>query len=154
MRNPGFVTLNGHRIKVQRWHQDSEAITFTSVIHGEKMGNDIVNAAKAARVSLAIDEDTTLAGTARLLDRRASGVGPTAVVRLEVRFTVDGESGSSVELTPDQKLDVILAELRALRREVDDMRGTSTSMPMGGITPPAPGKTMIDFEIPLDDDEH
>ena len=153
MQNPGFVTMNGHRIKVQRWHQDSDAITFTTVIHGEKMGNDIVAAVKAPRVSLAIDEDTTLAGIARLLDHRASGAGPTAVVRLEVRFTADGESGASVRLTADQKLDAILAELQALRREVDGLRGNS-SMPMGGVTPPVPGKTMLDFEIPLDEDEH
>lgn len=154
MRNPGFVTMNGHRIKVQRWHQDADAVTFTTVIHGENMGNDIVSAVNTPRVSLALDEDTTLAGTARLLDRRASGAGPTAVVRLEIRFTVDGESGSSVELTPDQKLDAILAELRALRREVDALRGKSSTMPMGSVTPPAPGKTMLDFEIPVEDELH
>lgn len=152
MQNPGFVTLNGHRIKVQRWHQENNALTFTTVIHGEQMGNDIVTAAEAARVSLSINEDTTLVGTARLLDRRASGAGPTAVARLEIRFVTDSESGSSIELTADQKLDVILAELRALRREVDSLRGPSP-VPMGGVAPPAPGKTLIDLEIPTEDDE-
>lgn len=153
MQNPGFVTLNGHRIKVQRWHQESNAITFTTMIHGERMGSDIVNATKAHNVNLTIDEETTLVGSARLLDRRVSGAGPTAVLRLEIRFTVDGESPTSIELTPDQKLDAILTELRALRREVDLLRGRSP-MPMGGVTPPAPGKTMIDFEIPAEEDGH
>lgn len=153
MKNPGFVTLNGHRIKVQRWHQELNSITFTTVIHGEYLGNDVVDAVETARVSLFIDEQTTLAGTARLLDRRASGAGPTAVVRLEIRFTVDGESAASIELTVDQKLDTILAELRALRHEVDQLRGRSP-MPMGGVAPPAPGKTMIDFEIPLEENEN
>lgn len=150
MQNPGFVTLNGHRIKVQRWHQEADAITFTTVIHGEHIGNTIVAAVRAARVSLSIDEENTLAGTARLLDRRASGAGPTAVVRLEVRFMPDGESGTSVELTRDQKLDAILAELHALRQEVDALRGRPAT-PMGGVTRPAAGKTLIDFEIPIDE---
>lgn len=153
MKNPGFVILNGHRIKVQRWHQELNSITFTTVIHGEYLGNDVVAEVETARVSLFIDEQTTLAGTARLLDRRASGAGPTAVVRLEIRFTVDGESAASIELTVDQKLDTILAELRALRHEVDQLRGRSP-MPMGGVAPPAPGKTMIDFEIPLEENEN
>lgn len=152
MQNPGFVTLNGHRIKVQRWHQDDGAITFSTVIRGEHIGNTIVSAVQTSRVSLSIDEENTLAGTARLLDRRVSGAGPTAVVRLEIRFKADGESGPMGELTRDQKLDAILAELHALRQEIDALRGRPET-PMGGITPPSPGKTLIDFEIPVDDDE-
>ena len=152
MNNPGFVTLNGHRIKVQRWHQESNVITFTTVIHGEHIGNNVVNAIETAHVSLFIDEQTTLAGSAHLLDRRMTGAGPTAVVRLEIRFSVDGESAASMELTQDKKLDMILSELRALRHEVDALRGRSAT-PMGGATSPAPGKTMIDFAIPLEEDE-
>lgn len=150
MKNPTFVTLNGNRIKVQRWHQETNEITFTTVIHGEHLGNGIVNAVDEDRVSLTVDEDTTLAGTARILDRRISGAGPTAVVRLEIRFRVDGESPAPMELTADQKLDAILAELRALRKEVDALKGRSP-MPMGGVTPPAPGRTMIDLEIPVEE---
>lgn len=151
MQNPGFVSLNGHQIKVQKWHQESHVITFSTVIRGEHIGNTIVAATKSERVSLAIDESSTFVGTARLLDRRVSGAGPTAVMRLEVRVTVDADSGESLDLTQDQKLDVILAELRAIRHELDLLRGRS-AVPLGDALPPTPGKTMIDFEIPTDDE--
>lgn len=153
MQNPGFVTLNGHRIKVQRWHQDAGVITFTTVIRGEHLGNNILAFMQMPAVSLALDDETTLSGSARLLDRRMSGAGATAVVRLEIQFTVEGGADAMIELTADQKLDAILAELRALRGEVAAMRGTRSLTPETGIAPPRPGTTLLDFEIPIDDEE-
>lgn len=152
MQNPGYVTMNGLRIKVQRWQQELHVITFTTVIRGEQMANDIVATTAAEVVTLVVDDETTVTGRPRLLNRRASGVGPTAVVRLEIQFTVDGDTATSLELTQGQKLDAILAELRALRREVAILGGR---LPMSteNVTPPAPGKTMLDFEIPAEEME-
>lgn len=151
MQNPNFVSLNGHRIKVQRWQEDAGTFTFTSVIRGEHLGNDIVAAVQHPQITLALDDDITLHGSARVLDRRVTGAGSTAVVRLEIRFDTDDADGLVMELTADQKLDAILAEVRALRREVDALRGRSAPL-RSGVAPPAPGKTLLDFEIPTEDE--
>ena len=127
-------------------------MTFTTVIRGEHLGSDIVAAIQNPDITLAVDEDTVLSGSARLLDRRISGVGTTAVVRLEIQFTADGESGALVELTSDQKLDAILAEMRALRREVATLRGARALAADGGAAQIRPGTTMLDFEIPIEED--
>lgn len=152
MQNPGFVTLNGHRIKVQRWQQDADVLTFSTVIRGEHLGNDLITALQMSPITLALDEDRTYAGTARLLDRRTSGAGTTAVIRLEILFTIDQESAASAELSPDDKLDAILAEVRALRREVASLRTERQSLTPSGMAPSRPGTTMLDFEIPVEDD--
>lgn len=152
MQNPGFVTLGGHRIKVQRWQHEAGVMTFTTVIRGEHLGNDIVAVTRLPGVTLELDEGTSFTGTARLLDRRTSGAGPTAVVRMEIQFTVDADSVTTLELTTDEKLDAILAEVRAIRREVAALQ-VGGSMPVsGGLAPPKPGTTLLDFEIPVDDD--
>lgn len=152
MNNPPFVTLNGHRIKVQRWQQNAGVMTFTTVIRGEHLGHDIVNAMQLPDVSLVLDDERAFTGSARLLDRRASGAGTTAVIRLEIQFTIDPDSGLVPELTQDEKLDAILAELRALRREVAALRTGSPSQNATGIAPTRPGTTLLDFEIPVEDD--
>lgn len=152
MQNPGFITLNGHRIKIQRWHRDPDAITFTTVIRGEHLGNDLVAAVQLPQVHLVMDGDTTLTGSARILDRRVSGAGPTAVHRLEMLFTFDAATNEATTLSVDQKLDLILAELRALRREVEALHNPGAPGPQGGIAPPSVGMTMLDFEIPVDEE--
>lgn len=152
MQNPGFVSLNGHRIKVQRWQQNDGVLTFTTVIRGEHLGRDVVTATQLPQVSLVLDEDNSCTGAARLLDHRVSGAGSTAVVRLEIQFVVDAESGSAPELTSDQKLDAILTELRALRREVAALRDGGSPTSASAIAPNRPGTTMLDFEIPIDEE--
>lgn len=153
MQIPGFVTLNSHRIKVQRWHQEHDVITFTTVIRGEHLGNELVAAMGSGQVNLVVSEDMVLTGSARLLDRHTSGAGPTAVHRLEIQFTIDASSNDTPVLTADQKLDAILTELRLLRREVEMLREPRASSPHGGITPPRGGATLLDFEIPIHDDD-
>lgn len=153
MQNPAFVALNGHRIKVQRWQEESGIISFTTVIRGEHLGNDLVSAVQSPVVTLEADSGTSLVGTARLLDRRCSGAGPTAVHRLEIRFVPDPASNAKIELSIDEKLDAIIAELRSLRREVQSLRLQQSPRTSGGMSGPAAGTTMLDFEIPVDDDQ-
>lgn len=152
MQNPGFVTLNGHRIKVQRWQKDAAVLTFSTVIRGEHLGNDVMSALHETPLTLVLDEDQTYIGSARLLDRRASGAGTTAVIRLEIQFTIDPGSPAITELSPEGKLDAILAEVRSLRREVASLRAEKQSPMASGLAPTRPGTTMLDFEIPVDDD--
>lgn len=149
MQNPAFVTLNNHRIKVQRWHRDSNAITFTTVIRGENLGDALVSVTEAGTVELGIDDEEPLTGSIKITDRRASGAGPTAVHRIEFHFVPD-QSASAPELSSEQKLDLILKELQTLRREVATLRGIQSPQVQPGITPPRPGTTMLDFEIPTD----
>lgn len=150
MQNPGFITLNGHRIKAQRWHSDSHAITFTAVIHGENLANELVAAIDLPRAILTIDDESTLAGNARLLKQRGHGDGPTAVHRLEIEFIPEDSPSALVKLTADEKLDAILAELRALRREVNTLRGRQAPGIAGGIAPPSGSSTLLDFKLPAD----
>lgn len=149
---PAFVSLNGHRIKVQRWQQQGNVISFTTLIRGEHLGKDIAAAANASSVDLDADGQTRLTGTLRILDQRTSGAGVTSALRLELQFTADVDSLQQMEITTDQKLDVILRELRQLRQEVALLRGTTRTGSRDSVVPPKPGTTMLDFEIPLEDD--
>lgn len=148
MQKPRFVTLNTHRLAVQRWQQDANAVTFTTVIHGENIGNDIVAEVQNLPISLTI-EDQIQHGSARITDRRISGAGPTAVHRIEIRFVPQDAVSTEAPTSIDQKLEAILTELRALRQEVDVLAGKSAS---AGTNPSAPSgaATLLDFDIPID----
>lgn len=139
MGDPAFVMLNLHRLKVQRWSRDAGEIAFTTVIRGEHLSNEIVAAIDAGPVEVVLDSGERIVGPARVTDRRASG----AVQRLGIALTCVAEVVPA--LTVDEKLDAILAEVRALRAEVAALRG-------GGNRSVAPtgASTMLDFEIPTE----
>jgi hypothetical protein len=150
MQNPEHVTLNGRQIKVQRWQDDSGTFSFTTLIRGEPLGNDLMATVQAPHLVLETDTGVRLTGCVRILRHRASGSGPAAIQRLEFEFTPDSPSSASLELTVDQKLDAILAELRALRGEVRALSLRQSPQPPGKITPPTAGTKILDFEIPVD----
>lgn len=153
MQKPSFVTLGSHRLKAQRWQQNAGSITFTTVIRGENLGTDVVHAIGLPEITLAVDGDKTLTGSARLLDQRTTGVGTTAVVRLEIEFRMNAESKVQSSLTIDEKLAAILAEVQELRREVAALREPNRRRADTDPTLLRPGSTMLDFEIPLDSEE-
>lgn len=150
MQKPGFVTLNNHRIKVQRWQDEPGVIAFTTVVRGEHLGQDIVDEVERGEISLVV-EDQILTGLARVTDHRASGEGTNAVHRIQIRMETKPDGVTEVESAPDDKLDLILAELRLLRREVAALRGAQMAS-SETLSPPITG-TMLDFEIPSDTDE-
>lgn len=152
MRNPGVVSMNGHRVKVQRWQSDANTITFTTVVRGENLANDIAATVTNSTVELIIDSEPALSGRAELLNRRVNGAGPTAVVRLEILFEIDDGNEAATELTVDQKLDAILSELHELRREVAALRSGKSHPSAGGSSLQRPGMTMLDFEIPVEEE--
>lgn len=152
MESPAFISLNGNKIKIQRWNIDGNVISFTTLIRGEHLGQDIVAAANLPSVQMNVDEHLQLDGQLRVLDRRTSGAGVTSALRLEMQFLIDAESMRKLELTTDQKLDAILQELKALRREVALLRGRPDPGSRGSIAPPRPGSTMLDFEIEMSDE--
>lgn len=150
MQNPGFVTLNNHRIKVQRWQDEPGVLSFSTIVRGEHLGRDVVAEVQRGTVTLIVGEHT-FTGTARITDHRVTGAGPTAVHRIEIRMDTDTGAIDATEPTADAKLDLILAELRALRREIAILRGERASG-QASMLPPGTG-TLLDFEIPIDDED-
>lgn len=150
MQNPGFVTLNNHRIKVQRWHDEPGVISMSTIVRGEHLGHDIVTEVQQGSVTLVVGEHT-FTGTARITEHRVTGAGTTAVHRIEIRVETETSALDADEPSTDARLDLILAELRALRHEIALLRGDRPSG-QAAMLPPGTG-TLLDFEIPIDDED-
>lgn len=149
MQKPTTLTLNGHRLSPGNWADESGKISFSTVIRGEHLGTNIVDSVNDKPASLRIDDDLPLEGTARIVEQRLSGSGPTAVMRLRIEFESE-HLKSAAELTVEESLAAILSEIRELRREVTLLRGSQSST-ASPIPPPRAGTTLIDFAIPVDD---
>lgn len=123
---------------------------MSTIVRGEHLGRDIVAEVQHGTVTLIVGEQTFL-GTARVTDHRVTGAGTTAVHRIEIRIETDTSAPAAPEPSVDAKLDLILAELRAVRRELALLRGDRTAG-QASILPPGTG-TLLDFEIPIDDED-
>ena len=146
MQKPDHISLNGLRVKVQNWDQRGERIAFTTVVHGEYLAERIISAVSADELKISLQEGRILQGTGSILQKRSTGSGPTAVVRMEIELALESAKNNSAQISQDDKLDLILEEIRALRREIHALQRTPFT-PTSGITPPTAGKTLLDFDL-------
>lgn len=148
MRKPRFVGLNEHRLYPQNWQWDAGQILFDTVIRGENLGDEIVELMEYGTPTLTVD-GKVFAGKGRITSHRTTGSGPTAVHRIEMTFESDRESPAADEGSIHQKLDDLLAEVRALRAEVNQSRSQSPDAKSVSRSPMG-ASTLLDFDIPTD----
>ena len=148
MQKPRFITINSTRIAVQRWVRERDEITLSTIVRGEHLGHEVIALGSLDPVEIEVDEEK-LSGVVQVVEHRVTGEGGTAVHRTELRIHLSHPAPSTATLTTDEKLDLILAEVRALRREVTLLRHQRAH---GITTSPAGTQTLLDFDLPADDE--
>ena len=145
MPKPRFVQLNSQRIAVQKWEHTEGEIILGTAVRGENLGRELVAQVENRPVVISV-EDTEYTGVAEVLDHRIAGEGGTAVHRLTIRIVLDdtAQSQPASEMTVDEKLDHLIAEVAALRQEVAQLR-----KPQSMTNPAAPTgtQTLLDFDL-------
>ena len=149
MAKPRFVQLNTRintrRIAVQKWERTDDAIVLGTAVRGENLGQELLAQVENRPVSLHVD-DEDYSGVAHVLDHRIAGEGGTAVHRITIRIALDGKAQAKVlsEMTTDEKLDLLIAEVAALRQEVAQLR---KPQPMTNPAGPTGTQTLLDFDL-------
>lgn len=145
MAKPRFVQLNTHRIAVQKWERTDDTIVLGTAVRGENLGQELLAQVDNRPITLQVD-DEHYSGTAQIQNHRVAGEGGTAVHRITIRIALEGMARvkSLAEMTTDEKLDLLITEVAALRQEVAHLREPQPRMNPAG---PTGTQTLLDFDL-------
>ena len=149
--NPGHITLNNRKLKVQRWQQLPGRIEFTAVTHGDQSGNELKDQLTAEVLTLEIEETPSVTVRPELTRHSVVGSGPTAVHRIQATLWL--VAPDAVEESLEDQVQRMQREIRQLWAEIAELKAERTPAPRpkpSGLRQSLQaGTTMIEADIDM-----
>lgn len=150
-QQPTMVTMNDVHVKVQQWRHNGDRISLTTLLRGTTAADDLLKQIQQDHLTVAWDDVEPVLARVERLNHQTAGEGAKTVHRIELTLMLEERESEPGERSIESRLDLILAELRALRLEVAELRGAKRSSANTLTAPLAAGRTMLDFDLATED---
>ena len=144
--NPGHISINQRRVKVQNWQLLPGRIALTVLIHGDQSGRELQEQLSGSDLTLEFEGQPPLNVRPELTRHSVVGSGPKAVHRIQAQLWLPQAEPKDESL--EAKVDRLQMELAQLRAEVAELKAARPApRPTGLRQSLHAGQTMIDTEI-------